>query len=62
MLACVGRIHADGREAIGFQTEAKQTGLSAALSGYPLTGRQNLWPVGSAAARPQNQAPHYVMT
>jgi len=42
MLVRVGRIQADGLEAIGFQTEAKQTGLSAALSGSPPTGRQNV--------------------
>ena len=62
MPACVGRVQADGLEAIGFQTEAKQTSLTAALFGSRPTGRQNLGPDGSAADQALNQAPHYVMT
>jgi len=42
MLACAGRVQADGPDAIGFQTEAKQTGLSAAFSGSPSPFRQNV--------------------
>jgi len=47
MLVWVGRIQADGLEATGFWTEAKQTGLSAAFFGSPPIDRQKIGPVGA---------------
>jgi len=64
LLACGGRIQADGPDAIGLQMEANQTGLSAAYFGSPPSGRQNVGAgqdCGCAISEPSSGLRHDVM-